>query len=76
MGEWPYDRGKTVHVKRCARRHNMYIIASLKHAGTSTTKDQLSIIEFFFAFPVGKSLFFFFNLLFRQDGESNFGKKK
>jgi len=29
-----------------------YIIASLKHAGTSTTQDQLSVIEFLFALPV------------------------
>jgi hypothetical protein len=30
----------------------MYIIASLKHAGTSITQDQVSIIEFLFALPV------------------------
>ncbi len=32
-----------VHVKRCARRQNMCIIASLKYAGTSTTEDWPSI---------------------------------
>jgi hypothetical protein len=46
------SKNDEIHVKRCARRHNMYIIASFKHAGTSTTQDQVSIKEFLFALPV------------------------
>jgi len=48
-----------VHVKRWARRQNMYIIASLKHACTSTTEDRPSIRNKLFAFLPVIILFIF-----------------